>query len=393
MKIKQRLLVATTLVSGVALLFAATVSAKPLYQASEDGTTGVSQNKTIDGTAYLAGNAVVVEGTVNGDVFCAGNSVRIIGTVNGDVICAGNNLSVDGAVNGDVRVAGATVSLDGTITGNATVAGGDVKLEKDLKLAGDVTGGAGTLVIDGVVGRDMTVAAGDFTLSGEVKGDIVSTFDTALVLDSASVGGDFVYSATAETSIPEGVVAGETSFEMIEESQANGQGEFLWGIGAAISVALLSFLGVVLMPRAARATANVAWVKLLVALSIGFGFVLFTPFVSLVLLVTGFGAVIAYVLFLVWLLVMALSPVPLVYFVGTKVYGRSSNSVILRALVGSLILLIALLLPVLNVLVFIFMLLAGSGLILLQLPSLFSGEPYVADKAVAGKKKKGATAA
>lgn len=393
MIIKQRLLVATALVSGVALFFSANASAESLYQATENGTSTVSKNKTVDGTAYLAGNAVLVEGTVNGDVFCAGNSIRIIGTVNGDVICGGNNVSVDGTVNGDVRIAGASVKLDGVITGNATVAAGDVVLEKDLKLAGDVTGGAGTLLIDGTVGRDMTVAAGDITLSGAVKGDIVSSFDTALVLDSASVGGNFIYSSTAETTLPDGVVAGETSFEMIEQNEGSGQADLMWGIGAAVSIALLAFLGVLLMPRAARVTGDVKWIKLLVALSIGFGFVLFAPFVALVLLVTGFGAVVAYVLFLLWLLIMALSPVPIVYFVGTKVYGRSSNNVILRALVGSLILLIALLLPAINVLVFIAMLFIGTGLVLMQMPQLFSGDPYVVKNAVSTKKKKGTTAA
>ena len=73
-------------------------SASALFVANENGTSVVKKGQTVDGSAYLAGNTVLVEGTVKGDVYCAGNSVRVEGTVDGDVLCAGNTVTIGGTV-------------------------------------------------------------------------------------------------------------------------------------------------------------------------------------------------------------------------------------------------------------------------------------------------------
>ena len=363
-------------------------SASALFVANENGTSVVKKGQTVDGSAYLAGNTVLVEGTVKGDVYCAGNSVRVEGTVDGDVLCAGNTVTVGGTVNGDVRAAGATVNLKGNISGNATVAGANVTTEESSVLSGDLTGGADQLSINGRVGRDMTAGATTLSVDGTIGRDIMSGFKTASFADTAKVGGNFVYYAPERTVVPTGVVQGTTKFHYKQQDQSNQGGSLLLGIGLAIAMALLVIVATAIFPRQVHNIGNVSWGMFGIAIALGLAFVIFLPIVALVLLITGFGALIAYVVMLAWLLVMALSPVGFAYFVGTKVYGANTIQVVVRAVVGALLLFIALLIPVLNILVFMVMLFEGCSFVLARLPKLYQGKLYQVTETVKAKKKK-----
>lgn len=373
MSLRRNVMAAAALVAVVGVLFGVKASAGSIYMANEDGSTTVAKGKVVDGSAYLAGNTVLVQGTVNGDVYCAGNTVRVDGTVNGDVLCAGNTVTVSGTVNGDVRAAGATVTLGGKISGNASVAGSDIIADASLKLGGDLTGGAATLTVDGVIGRDMTVGAGDLLLNGRVGRDVMTGLDTVTFGTDATVGGNFNYSANKEFDIPENTVAGKTDFTMIDDEEMQQTDGFGSAILWSLSVAVLAFLGAFAMPKQTRALGEVSWGNFAAALGLGLAVAILTPVVAVILLITGVGSIVAYALLLAWLLVMALSPVGIAYFVGTKVYGKNSNHVLLRSLVGAVILFIVLLIPVVNVPAFFVMLFAGVGLFLLRIPSLYSG--------------------
>ena len=371
MKLRLSGLVAVGVMMLLGIFIGVKVSASALYMGSGDASATVAKGKVVDGTAYLAGNTVRVDGTVNGDVYCAGNTVRIEGTVNGDV-----------------RIAGADVFLGGKISGNATVAGSNVTTFPTLDLKGDLTGGASNLDITGSVGRDMTVAASIFNLNGKIGRDVRSGFEHFGYGNKAKVGGDFVYYSSDKSSIPQEMVTGKTEFHAVKkDSNNNGVATVFMGIGVAAAIAVLVVAGSAVLPRQVHSIGAVSWGMFGISLALGLAFVVVTPIVALVLLLTGLGALIAYVLLLVWLLLMAVSPVVFAYFVGNKIYGSNTSYVVLRALVGAIVLFLGLIIPLLNVLTFMIMLFAGVGLFLTHLPKLYEGNPYkVTDRSVKTKK-------
>ena len=382
-----------TFIGVAAVLFgavgvASTASAGAVYIAQENGTSAISRDTTVDGSAYLAGPSVRVSGTVNGDVYCAGNSITIDGTVTGDVLCAGNTITVDGTVEGDVRLAGAMVQLSGTVEGNASIFAADARIDDSAKVAGDLNGSAGTLTIDGIIGRDMAMNAGALTLNGMIGRDVMANLGGVTFGDDASVVGSFAYAADTELTIPEGVVGGETTFTQMTQPKSSSvqQAKFAWMFFIGIvSVAILVMLGTAVIPRYVHRAGDVSWSRFGLAAVVGLTFVIVTPTIALLLAITGIGMYAAYVVFILWLLVMAAAPIPFAYFVGTKLYGSRSNNVLMRATAGALALMIALVLPVLNIFVFLFMITVGAGLFLLRAPSLYEGNPYVVTNA---KKKK-----
>lgn len=387
MKFRVLTLGAVVLMAGV--FMASNASAEAVFLANEQGKSSIAKGQTVDGSAYLAGNAVHVDGTVNGDVYCAASSVQINGTVNGDVLCAGSTLTINGIVNGDVRVAGATVHLGGKVTGNASVFGADVITDSSFMLAGDLTGGASTLTIGGVIGRDMTAGSGELTINGKVGRDVTGGFEAVTFGSDGVVGGNFDYSSSKATSVPDGAVAGEVTFTQSTEQSNSDGNNLLVGLGFVVAMAVLALLGALLMPKQLNAVGDASWGKFAVALSIGFAFVFLVPIAAVLLAITGVGFIAAYVLVLVWLLLMAITPVVLAYFLGTKVYGKNSNNILVRSLAGAFILVIVLLIPGINVAAFLVMLFAGVGLVLVRLPHLYNTKPYevVAKKSSVKAKK------
>lgn len=368
-------------------VFSATASASSLFVGEEDGNAVVPRGEVVDGSAYLAGNVVTVQGRIKGDVYCAGNTVRVEGVVDGDVLCAGNTVAIGGIVRGDVRLAGSSVSVDGIVAGNATVGGSDVVVSSGSRIGGDLTGGASSLTIDGKVGRDMTVGSSSLVVNGTIGRDINAGVQDVTFGNGAEVGGSFVYTSDKEAIVPGGVVSGEVSFSKQENRATEASAAAVaWGIGVTISIAVLALLGAVFMPKQIHAVASVSWARFAVALTLGFAFVILAPILAILLLVTGFGAVTAYAVVLAWLLLMALSPVFVAYFVGEKVYGKNSRNIVLRSLVGALILLVALLVPVINSIAFMVMLFSGVGLVLSRIPHLYQGKAYEAPAAAKTRK-------
>lgn len=86
------------------ILLTTNVHAAARFEGSD--ASYVRSGETVDGSAYLAGTSVRVEGTINGDLYCAGKDIIITGTVNGDVLCGGMTLIVGGTVTGNIRLAG-----------------------------------------------------------------------------------------------------------------------------------------------------------------------------------------------------------------------------------------------------------------------------------------------
>lgn len=352
-----------------------TVGASAFYAGSENGTVTIPASQTVDGSAYIAGSTVVVDGSVQGDLFCAGETVTINGTIDGDVICAGATITVNGTVNGDIRIAGSQVTLGGIVQNNALVGGSSVVVNDTFKLGGDFTGGAENMDLNGSYGRDILVAASSFTLRGTVARDVSARTETTTIDQSAKVTGNLWYEASQSTQVPEQSVVGDTQFNPAENRDESSFdiGGVLLGIFGFVFTAVL---GVLVMPRFVHTASMLSPRDALLAFLIGLVAVIITPIVAFILALTMIGLYAGFVLMAVWFLALLVSGIFASYYVGSLILRKRANNALLVAAVGSLAISLALLIPFINVLVFIAMLFTGVGMQVAHIKHQFSKDPY-----------------
>jgi cytoskeletal protein CcmA (bactofilin family) len=154
-------------------------------------------------------------------------------------------ISVSGevVVSSDEVVNGPVVSVDGSVTINGTV-------------NDDVYVGDGRLVIRGEVTGNVLVVRGDVLITGRVGENVVALDGRITTRDGARVDGDVV--SRREPNVAPGTVRGEVKTLNVSNLFAGFLVAlliYLW-IAVTVSVALLGLLFVLLLPRAADATAT-----------------------------------------------------------------------------------------------------------------------------------------
>jgi cytoskeletal protein CcmA (bactofilin family) len=370
-----RLFVVVMFALLVAVGVTSTAQAGAFYAGSEDGDAKLPASKTVDGSAYMGGSRVVVEGTVNGDLYCFGEKITINGTINGDVICAGASVTIGGTVNGDVRVGGADVTLEGVVTGNAFVGGANVTSKEAFTLEGDMTVGADQLVLDGMFGRDVLAGASTATLDGTFGRDVSTSVEQLIVDDKAVVAGNLWYKSTSSIQIPETVVAGETTFQKAQAADTTGtvvRGVILSTLG----LVFMAIVGVLVMPRFVHTAAMLSPRDTMLAFLIGMVTVIIVPIVALVFAITMVGLYVSLALMVAWLFALIASVVFVSYYVGSLILRKRATNAVLVAVVGALALSIAMLIPFINALVVIVTVFTGVGMQVAHLKYQFSKDPY-----------------
>lgn len=362
------------LVGGV--WFGATTHAAGFTIANDNGDAVISADKTVDGSAYMAGNNVVVEGTVKGDLYCAGKTITIKGNVEGDVLCAGMTLTVGGTVNGDVRLAGSEVNVEGKVQGSVTAAGASLKLSKDAVVGRDVTAGGNDMQINGAVGRDVMSGSDALRISGTVGRDVTAGVNSLTVSDGAKITGNLNYTGEKSGAVANGTVQGKVNFTQAENERGDKGFDVLAAFVGLLALVVFTVLAVLLMPRFIHTAASLSLRNVLLAALLGLAFVVLMPVLAIVLFATGFGALTGFVLLVAYVLIGLASFVFASYYTGLTVLRKRATNAIVVAAVGALVLGILLMIPVLNVLVFIAAVLVGIGMPIMHLRYQFSKRPY-----------------
>ncbi len=376
-KVKKysKLVIAAVLMAAVGFV-APHVGALGHVVANEKGEVKIDATQVIDSTAYMAGERVVVGGTIKGDLFCAGNDIVVNGTVEGDVLCAGTNLTIGGTVHGDVRAAGNVVTLKAQVGGSASLAGNTVTIDKGAIVQRDITGGASTLNLDGTVKRDMLLGTGVMNFGGTVGRDVHASISSLSVRNEAKVGGNFIYQSEKQQNLPAGVVAGQTNFtERTDQTAADGSWikATLWTIVSFIVLAL----GVTLLvPKYLHEASSVSVRTVMLAFLVGFAALLLLPFASILVMATIVGIPLGMVGMLVWLIMACVSSVFTAYYIGGLILRKRATNALLVVLVGALVVGLLMLIPGINVLVFIITLCVGMGLQAMHIRHQFSKRPY-----------------
>ncbi|GAA1974292.1 hypothetical protein [Microbacterium pumilum] len=330
---------------------AAAVAASP---APYPAPTAASEVDGREGPQFYAGAFIDVSGAIDGDVYAAGQSVTISGDVTGDVIAAAQTITITGTVDGDVRLAGQDVSITGEVSRSGTVFASNFTVDDSGSFGDDVVAAAGRVTIAGDVGRDVAVSVGRLVIDG-------------------SVGGSVTYMSRDDAQIADGAVDG--TVERVEPPQTprvevSPWAVFIgWILGvfySLVALSLITLLAGLLFPRWLHRVTDHLIPSPWKALLVGFVASIAVPLALLFLAVTIIGAPLALAGALVWTLMVFATFVYGAYYIGRLLF-RGTQHPVVKALVGGVILIVALQIPWLNVVVWLAMVFFGLGAQLLEI--------------------------
>ena len=343
--------------------------ANAMARFSAADATYIRKDEVIDGSVYIAGNSVTVDGTIKGDLYCAGQSVTITGTVDGDIICAGQSVEISGKAGGSMRLAGQLVRLRGESGGSVSVFAQSLETENTTKIGKDLNGAVTTARLAGNYGRDITLSAEEAVVVGTVARDVEGAYSTLRIANGSRVSGNVSYSSPQDGVI-EGSVEGKVSRTPITRQGQSGAvaGTILTMLGIIASGLILVLFIALVMPRRMDDAMTLARKKPGRVALWGLGAFAVLPLVTLVLMLSGVGISVAIMLGATWMLFAIFGGVFVAYLVGTVLF-KKVKSIPLRALLGGLIVTIVYLIPFINILAFMVVMITGTGIILTYLES------------------------
>jgi cytoskeletal protein CcmA (bactofilin family) len=338
--------------------------------------------ETHDGWYFAAGQRVIINGTVNGDAYIAAGQVEINGVINGDLLVAGGDLEIGGNITDDLRAAGGNVRMNGSVGKNASVAGGNVTVRPTALIKGGLLTACGSLTQGGSVEKDLRAEVGEMEVTGSVGMNTDVAGGRLTVRRGATIGGNLtaILSQKDRSEIAEGAVKGSISLRQKEEAPSRilgiPSGTFIFKafwFGSLLVTGLVLFL---LSRRTFADYGAAALNRFGMSLLWGLLVVIGTPIVALILCITLIGIPPGLILLALYLIVLYLSQLSAGLAAGMKLFGLNATSgwiLYFAFVVGTLIYQGLSLIPVLGILLEIFVLLLGSGAIVLLVKGRVKG--------------------
>jgi cytoskeletal protein CcmA (bactofilin family) len=154
----------------------------------------ITEDTVVTGDHYVAANRVLVRGTIDGDLFAlAGQDVSIEGEVTGSVTALASEVSVSGIIGGSLRVTSPSVQISGEVSGDVVAVAFGIELVPGGQVGADLVMWAWNAGSHGSVSEDVEGSQRRLELSGDVTGNVRVSADRLSIVDDLRVGGDLTY--------------------------------------------------------------------------------------------------------------------------------------------------------------------------------------------------------
>ncbi len=362
-------------------LFAATVESARTLVVSEPPA----------GNTYVFGGDLTVAAPITGDLTGGGGSITVSSAVAGDTLLAGGSVDIRKPILGDARLVGGRITIEDSVAGDLVALGGMVIVKSTPEF---VWIGAGNASLENGAKGPVTIYGGTVALAGTFTGDVTVTASDRITLASGTmIHGSLRYDAPQQADIPadakiDGGVTytGKSYLPTTQEAQTfavAGAGIFFLVriLAAVIAAGLLAGLFPHFAQAVADRTLSFSLKRFILLALLGFGVLVATPVLVLLLLVTFAGAGVAFVLLAAYVLLLLVS-----YLYAAVIAGAALARQIVKrevfywrdAVVGMLALSVISLVPVLGGLVFIVLFATAAGAVV----SLFYRFAYPKDSDV-----------
>ncbi|HZF17428.1 MAG TPA: polymer-forming cytoskeletal protein [Steroidobacteraceae bacterium] len=336
-----------------------------------------------DSDSFITGDDVASHGEMSGSSVLAGGRIDSAAKVHGDAVLFGGDVRMTGEAKEDLYAVGGDIEIDGRVGNDVRAAGGQVTLGPAAEVLGDATIAAGRAIVEGKIAGDLEVAGGHVRLNGSVQGNVTVRAGELDIGPATRVAGRLQYETTGSPSIdPAAQIAGGLEAKpqrwygrwFSTRSTVGGPGWFgIFVVGSIMILASPGLGGRLLDHLKSRAGAAIGW-----------GLVCFiaTPIALVLCAITIIGLPLAVVLLLAFLLLLLAGAASGVVALGQWALARVSPARAgaagwqILALVTVLIAIEILRhLPILGRLLSFAIIVAGIGLLLLELSRRMRSTP------------------
>jgi len=272
----------------------------------------ITLNAPVHGDLVVAGGTVIINDSVTSDILVAGGEIIHNGYAGDDIRCAGGQLRISKPVAGDLVITGGTVHIEraATIGGSLLASGGEVSLDGTVR--GYARSGSGSLKMNGIINGLLDARGGEVSINGRVGGPATLSARQINIGPAAAFEQAVRYWSSGKTNFGRSVRQGQAVYdESLEIDSPSwmylGFASFLallWYLAVAfLFIVLIQHLFSATMQRAGAAiTGNVP--KLM---GYGFLFLVLTPVVIAIAMVSLVGLPLGVLLLVLYLLVLMLS--------------------------------------------------------------------------------------
>gem|GEM_PF-603612 len=297
----------------LASIFCLSLGALPTFAATLEHADVPGPGVIVKDDLYVAGKIINITREVQGDLLAAGGDISVSKKVSQDLMAAGGTINITSDVGDDMRVAGGEIFIKSKIGGDLVIFGGTVILDaasvvgRDLiitggevvvhgRVIGNVRAKGGRITLNGVVDGNLIAEAGELHLNGRVLGYSKVSGEEVHLGSSAKFGKKVEYWSPAGP-MSFGAAATDTLFSPSLERQQNGKKTHQAKVMLASTFMAFSFLAAALVMGlliiiTKKYFADVAtqlrkdpWWSLLY----GFLYVIVTPVLSVILMITIIG--------------------------------------------------------------------------------------------------------
>ncbi len=319
--------------------------------------------------AFVAGGEIDFRGRTKENIFLAGGDLDLRAPqARLGVLAGGDVLVVDGALRELVIAAGDAQIERTRIEDDLVLAAGDATVSSDSRITGSVILTAGEVDFNAVVGGETWISGSEVTLGGQFAGDVNVKAEKLKISAGAVIRGNLIHSAESVSIDPGAQITGKTTALEPEKAWRHGPG--LLGVFAGVlslaGILLIPSIIVTAFPTRSRAARDQIRSRPWETLGIGILATLFTPIALALLFVSVVGGPLGLVAlpFLTAAAIVAWSAS--VYTIGDwfrELRGASDTRAgrFIWTAVGSIVILVLLAVPFLNVLVWLAVFFAGWG--------------------------------
>ncbi|MEX1037657.1 MAG: hypothetical protein WDZ96_02220 [Acidimicrobiia bacterium] len=161
----------------------------------------ITEGTVVSGDLYAAANRVLVRGKIEGDLIAlAAQDVSIEGEVTGSVTALAAEVSVSGIIGKSLRATSPSVEISGEVRGDVVAVAYEIDVTPDGVVGGDLVMWAWSAASLGSVSGDVDGSQRRLEVAGEVSGNVTVSAGRVTVADALHVGGDLTYRSETEAA-------------------------------------------------------------------------------------------------------------------------------------------------------------------------------------------------
>jgi len=332
----------------------------------------IPASETIHNDLIVSGPSVRIDGTVEGDLIVFSRDLTVTGHVTGDVIAFAGQALIAGTVDGNVRLLSHSAILQASVAKNVTAITSSITVTPKANVGGGMIALAGEADLDGKIQRDLLGIIGRTDLDSFIGGQVWIRGATLDVASTAEIAGPVTFQGREKPSVAAGAkLASPIRLEIAQEVGRSRRSRVRQAIHEIFSYAAALLAGILLLTvlpgffrAASRETRAIGLPLGVGALALISG--VFIVVLGALLMFVGVSAGLAGAL--LYAPILYLAQIFVGAWLGNIILGEASiqtGAVIARMAVGLLILHVAGLIPVLGGIMWLVVLLWGTGAVLM----------------------------